>query len=285
MGVSLALPKLYDDVVALMASWASVVTALERVTWTGTSAPSRAGSPTADAEIRVRFPTGGTVGVAGIEYQISVDDGTTWGTLTALDVATTIVVLGVTLTLGAGTVDDDDVVRWTQTGPDVTPHRFGWRERAKHEGARRIVWEPGDDGDLGEIDPARNPGRNPRSLYTLGELVTVYLEAADITSASTSENERAQYIAARLLFDRWLRAVYLVAHGTVAIASARWVDDKNTRRFGATIRAVVVIQAMVPDALQTTASTSTVALVASTTVIDGVHDTTDTETVSPTDDP
>lgn len=286
MSTTLALPKLFDDVSALMLSWAAVVSALAWVTWSGTSIPSITGSPAAAGEIRVRFPTGGTIGVAGIFYQVSVDDGSTWGTLAALGTATSISILGISLALAAGTIADGDVVRWTQTAPDVTPHRFGWRERSKHEGARRIVWEPGDDGDVGELVAARNPGRNPRPLWTLDELVTVYLEAVDQTDAATSENERAQYVAARLLFDLWARAVYQVAHGTIEIRKIGWLDTQNIRRYGATLRVVLSVQAEIPDALQTTASTNTIADVHTTIVIeDDASDQTDTETVSPTDTP
>jgi hypothetical protein len=130
---------------------------------------------------------------------------------------------------------------------------FGWREPAKRAGTMpRVVWVPGDDGEMGPLDPARNPGRNPRPLATLRELFTVYLEAQD---PSEPENELKQYIAARLLYDAWVRAVYLAAHGTFAIRSTRWVDDKTTRRFGATIRVVGAIEAMVPDLPQALAST------------------------------
>lgn len=126
----------------------------------------------------------------------------------------------------------------------AVPQPFGWREPARRTGTRRIVWVPGDDGDLGEFGPPRNPGRNPRSLGTIHELVTVYLEAADLTAP---ENELLQYTAARLLLDAWLRAVRLAAYGTFEVVSLAWVDDKNLRRHGATIRAVLSVQAMVPD--------------------------------------
>lgn len=285
MSTTLALPALYDAVVALMTSWAGVVSALALVTWTGTSAPSIAGTPTAAAEIRVRFPTGGTVGVPGMTYQTSVDDGTTWGAATALGVATSLVVLGLTLTLGGGTITSGDSVRWTQSDPAIVAHAFGWRERERHEGKLRIVWEPGDDGAVGDVGAARNPGRPARPLFTLHELVAVYVEAVDDPDATTAENERAQYIAARMLFDSFIRAVYLVAHATVSISPPRWVDKDNNRRYGATIRVVLAIDAMIPDELQTNASTTTKAINATTAVIDGVHDQTDTETVSPTDTP
>lgn len=280
MTIKLALTKLADDVRDLMATWAAARTAIERVTWTGTATTTLSGTPTAAGLVRVRFPTGGTIGVDGIFYQTSSDDGASWGTLTALGLATSIVFLGVTLALGAGTIVDDDVVRWTQSAPGTVPHRFGWRERTKHEGLRRIVWEPGDDGDVGEILPVKQPGRSVpgRPLWTVGELCAVYLEAVDQTDAATAENERAQYTAARLLFDLWARALYLVARGTVAILSIEWLDEKNVRRYGATLRVVVRVDAMVPDALQITLPTDATGHLETT-----VLDQTDTDDVSPTD--
>jgi hypothetical protein len=128
------------------------------------------------------------------------------------------------------------------------PQAFGWREPAKRTGSTtRIVWVPGDDanGDMGEVLPAKQPGRNPRSLGTLDELFTVYIEAVDV---SAYETERAQYQVVRELFDAWWRAVYLAAHGTVAIQSAGWVIEKKERRHGAALRVLCAVQAMIPDA-------------------------------------
>jgi hypothetical protein len=126
---------------------------------------------------------------------------------------------------------------------------FGWREPPKRLAGRRIVWVPGDDGDVGEVAPPRHPGRNPRPLWTIRELCTVHVEAFD---AQAPEDELAQYQAARELLDAWLRAVYLEAHGTVAIVSVQWVDDKALRRAGAAIRVVLTVEAMVPDATDET---------------------------------
>lgn len=150
---------------------------------------------------------------------------------------------------------DDVVARFAldaamQVPPTMpVPNVFGWREPARRGVSLRVVWVPGNDanGDLGELGAARNPGRNPRPLATLDELVTVYLEAFSGATAAIAENERAQYQAARELFNAWWRAVYLAARGTVALVSANWVIDKNERRFGATIRALVSVQAPVLD--------------------------------------
>lgn len=135
--------------------------------------------------------------------------------------------------------------------PMVAPQQpFGWREPARRPeitaGAtwRRIVWVPGDDGDVGEFGPAKQPGRNPKSLATLGELFTVYLEAQD---PSDPEDELKQYTVCRLLLDAWFRAAFLHAGQQLSIESTEWVTDKTTRRFGGTIRVVCTIQAMIPD--------------------------------------
>lgn len=123
---------------------------------------------------------------------------------------------------------------------------FGWREWSKHKrGDSRIVWIPGDETDsAGEMRPARNPGGNPRSIGTLGELFQCRIEAFD---PSAPENERKQYEATRALYDAWYRAVYLSAHGTFTIESLTWNTSKNERRHGASLIVVCEIEALVPD--------------------------------------
>lgn len=145
---------------------------------------------------------------------------------------------------------------------DPPPQTFGWREPAKRGTPYRIVWVPGDDrnGDVGELGPAKQPGRNPRPLWTLDEQFTVYLEASDPTDP---ENERAQYHAARLLFDTWARAIYRVGRGTVHVSKPTWVVDKKVRRHGATIRVLASIDAMVPDTAYPLAPPDTAAEVTS----------------------
>lgn len=136
----------------------------------------------------------------------------------------------------------------TATTPGVVC-AFGWREPYKHvagASAARLVFVPGDaNGSLGEDLPARNIGRNPRPIATLGELFHVFVTAYD---ASAPENELAQYKAARILFDEWRRAMHVAAHGTFEIQSARWNTDKTERRYGAEIVVTCAIQSMIPDA-------------------------------------
>lgn len=126
------------------------------------------------------------------------------------------------------------------------PMFFGWREVAKHKRtAWRIVWIPGDDANkLGEVTSPRQPGQNPRTLGTLNELMTVRIEAYD---GQNPESERFQYRAARGLYDLWYAAVYRASHGKFQILSQEWDVSKKERRFGATIVAVLSVEATLPD--------------------------------------
>lgn len=137
---------------------------------------------------------------------------------------------------------------------------FGWRENMRQvPGPRRIVWQPGDpSGAVGDVGAARFPGRNPRPLGTLDELVTIFIEARD---DSDPENERSQYQAARELFDALVRALYLAIRGNFQILSTRWDTTKNVRRRGAMLVAVVAFAAMIPDAPLTTAPADTAVVV------------------------
>jgi hypothetical protein len=146
---------------------------------------------------------------------------------------------------------------------DVTPAptlAFGWKEAAKqiNQGtgrANRIVFAPGDESyGFGRDLPPDKPGRNPRPLATEEELFTVFIWAVNRSDVS----ERAQYEAARFLYDGWRRAMYLVTHtdgdtgiGPMTILSQRWNKGAGgkmvERPFGAEIIAVCSVQAMVPD--------------------------------------
>lgn len=130
------------------------------------------------------------------------------------------------------------------------PQLFGWRKPpTRLEPGQRVIWVPGDDesGDLGELAPARHPGRNPRPLATLRELFTVYLCAYDPTQP---ESEAAQYRAARLLWSSWYRAIHRTAYGTFRIQRARWFGDNHLRRNGATIRVLLTLEAAITENLQ-----------------------------------
>ncbi len=154
-------------------------------------------------------------------------------------------------TLALEKLYDDVVARFAAESTEV-PNVFGWRE-PKHRGAQqnRICWVPGDpSGAAGEVVSAHSPGGNPRSIGTLNEVFTVYVEGRD---TSAPENELAQYKAARLIFDAWFRAAYLKPldgerRQLVTVKSAAWMADRTTRRYGATLRVVCIVQAMIPDA-------------------------------------
>lgn len=127
-------------------------------------------------------------------------------------------------------------------------HVFGWREPPQHRLARcRIVWVPGDDQteELGTVsDGIRKASANPRAIGQLQEFATVHLEAWE---SSEPENERLQYRAARALFDAWWRAVYRSPIGVVTLARVSYVNPKMERRYGVTIRALIEVQAPIPD--------------------------------------
>lgn len=128
-------------------------------------------------------------------------------------------------------------------------NEFGWREPQRVKTVeQRIVWVPGDpSGAVGNVGSARHSGETAeqRSLATLRELFTVYIAAND---PQFPEDELSQYVATRLLFDAWVRAVYLAAHGTFEIVSLDWNTEKNERRHGAELVCVCWIEAVIPDA-------------------------------------
>lgn len=162
--------------------------------------------------------------------------------------------------------------RFTSEGTGAA-NVFGWRMPAQHVEGNRIAWVPGDtSGRVGETTAPRQPGRNPRPLATLRELFTVVINAVDTADL---ENEALQYRAARLLRDAWFRAVYLAAHGTFAIVSEDWITDKLERRYGAALRVVIALDAMVPDEPAELAPVDTAALIA--TSLASVTETTDTQ--------
>ena len=141
------------------------------------------------------------------------------------------------------------VARFAIEGVQIS-NKFGWREPYRQLGRpAKIVWVPGDpSGDLGELKAPKYPGQNPRPLQNLEERFHVFISGSD---ASDPNNERKQYNATRLLYDIWIRAVYLAAHGTFNVSnwSSVWVIDKNERRYGAAIRVSATIQATILDSV------------------------------------
>lgn len=100
----------YGRPVLFVRSHASVAAAIATVIDTdvdGTSVVTATGTPTDNVEARVKILTGGTVGTAGITYQVSLDAGRNYGPVTALGTDNEIVMpdsLGFQFDLAAGTL-------------------------------------------------------------------------------------------------------------------------------------------------------------------------------------
>lgn len=94
-----------------------------------TSVPSAhtATEPLDDFDVQINIITGGTIGVDGIEYEMSVDGGESFGPKKRLGTASTIVVTdgrglatGAQIDLAAGTLEADDLISFSVTGPKMT---------------------------------------------------------------------------------------------------------------------------------------------------------------------
>lgn len=123
---------------------------------------------------------------------------------------------------------------------------FGWLAPAEQMRTNaRITWTPGDkNGVLGALGPPKYVGMPTRQIATLLELCTVEIYAFDPAQRTV---ERSQYQIVRELFDAWLRAVDLAAHGTYLIVGSQWVGGDRTRRAGASLLVVFSIQAPIVD--------------------------------------
>jgi hypothetical protein len=79
-------------------------------------------TPNAAYSIKVRFPTGGTRGVSGIIYQVSLNGGTDYGIERALGTAVNFTIPnggGIQVNVGAGTIVDNDFITFTTTAPTL----------------------------------------------------------------------------------------------------------------------------------------------------------------------
>lgn len=127
---------------------------------------------------------------------------------------------------------------------------FGWGKAWEQlnegrGGGNRIVWEPGDaTGGLGNIVAPRRIGGNPRQLANVQETFTVTIWGYDRTN---KHDHRAQYIATRMLYDAWYRAMHHVGHGTFTIVSQTWVEPARLSNYGAAIQVVCTVRAPIID--------------------------------------
>lgn len=290
MSVVFALEDLFDEIQQNFAEESSSKSVLDLGLYSGTSVPALIGTPTADADVRVIFPSGGVVGVPGIVYAVSTDGGTTFGPNTPLGSATSLSVLGVTLSLSApGTVVSNDAVSWTQTGPAVvTLFSFGWREPTYHTSFEyRVVFTPGWEGSVGELVDPLKVGGNPRSLADLQERFTILLEACD---TSDPQNERKQYNAGRRLLDAMLRMLLNAANGLVQLGETTWLGIGDTlgavSTDGVAIKMLCSLRSPVPDVVFSTAPATAAAKVRTTTVVeDDDSDQTDQDSITRSDTP
>jgi len=116
----------YDQPVLLTRATASVAateTAIVVTGITGTSVVTAGADTTAndDYEVVLKIVTGGTVGTTGITYQTSLDGGRSWSAVTALGVATSIVIPGsggIGFALGTGTLVAGDTASYRTTAPN-----------------------------------------------------------------------------------------------------------------------------------------------------------------------
>lgn len=118
------LPETGKPIVAVAVD-ASTVGAYSAITTTnpGTSVITAGATEPVDTfDVFVDFPTGGTIGVAGITYRYSLDGGKTMSKALALGIATAIVIpdTGITLELAAGTILATTTAELTTTAPKLT---------------------------------------------------------------------------------------------------------------------------------------------------------------------
>lgn len=137
------------------------------------------------ADVMIKFGTvSGQTGTGPIAYQVSLNGGTTYGSVLALGTATTIVVLGVTVALGsAKVVTATDTIAWQQYPPSsaVLPLTFAGTGTSaitvtgtpldRYE----VAWRVSDDGSAGA-------GTTIGTLGTVGSIKFQY--TLDYNSAS-----------------------------------------------------------------------------------------------------
>jgi len=154
----------------------------------------------------------------------------------------------------------DSVVQRFADEKTLIDNSFGWKEPSRQgSNNNRIIWIPGDGSNsLGDLGAPRYPGGLPaRPIAMLLESFTCLIVGAD---PQAQDDDRAQYHQARLNYDAWLRAVYLAAVGTFAIKSQAWDMTRKEGRFGAAIKVVGTIQAVIPDEPFAFAETDTAGL-------------------------
>lgn len=130
----------------------------------------------------------------------------------------------------------------------IADQYFGWKEPARQHVGNRIVWVPGEpNGKAGQVTAPKFPGARAegRPLANMPEAFHCYITGYDRTAP---ENELLQYTAARLLFDAWVRAIYLAAYGTLELPRVDWFKGgKKEFQAGATLLAIGAVWSVQPD--------------------------------------
>jgi uncharacterized protein DUF2586 len=88
-------------------------------TGTGTSVITVTGAPYDDYYVQFKVSNGGTIGVAGITFQLSLDAGRHYGPILNLGTANTYLIpqTNITLNFGAGTLVTGDIAQFSTTAP------------------------------------------------------------------------------------------------------------------------------------------------------------------------
>lgn len=140
---------------------------------------------------------------------------------------------------------DAVVARFAAEGTSVE-NVFGWSKPTKQTAVNRICWVPGDvDGKLGTIGAPKQPGRMPRPLMTLGEIIRFEIYGRD---PSDPTNEMKQYKANCLIRDALLRALYLKGRGWVQVVDIERIKpEQNEMSNGFSTRITAIVDNMIPD--------------------------------------
>lgn len=225
--------------------------------FTTTGAPGGAAAHTAGAttplgeyDVELEYLAGGTIGVAGITYRVSLDGGLTYlpnvaqaGQTHELGAATSIVIpnSGVTIQIGPGNVAANEKVSFHCTAPRMTATlAFGWPEGAKHVnqgpgGANRIVLTPADDD--GELGPPTRVGGNPKHLWEIARKINVSIWAVD---PARPRDPIAQVGAIDRLFAELAQAANDAAAGLHLFSDRKWVSPSENQ-FGKELRCTLTL--------------------------------------------
>jgi hypothetical protein len=170
-----------------------------------------------DFYIQLNIPKGGTIGVAGIQVQVSLDAGRSFGPLINLGTAATYTIpgTGVTLNFAAGTLVTGDYLRLSTTAP-------AWNDAGLNAAIAALLASPFAQAGWG-------------SMHVVG--VTA---AADVTDLETQlDSATASYIYTRAITSA-RDALAPTAWGGAGETEATWMTAIETAFSASSARRVVV---------------------------------------------